>query len=763
MKEAIWDSNVFLPDRADLEAVVEIDESDYEGYVRRIEQIDRIIAPPIESLVDIVSDGLDVDAELADGAPMKRALYVPPSIFEDREEEEETSLNTALCCSTLQRVWLHRRRFPKLGKKLGSLEAALRRGQQADGLDVLELLAQPFLPAAPHHTSLKDLVAIVGNPDTGPADPYTASQVFWVLLNSGERNAHTAPGFCAFFSIMWALRRRFPNPGGVAAGASPPTSYVTAKCLAPLFSLRAICRRRADLLDEIQLLVSELRDLMRNRDEVRRRHWLPLKLDELSGKLHELSTIAISREGFRDCAEEIGEIADRLSSRTPTLEPWAEVVECLVRALRQLGKVGNQGLAEGRRVVWKLLPTLVEALQENDFTKRRNKFKKLGVALSPPRPFTQENRKDFAASARAALEICQSAFDALAGASRRCSRLAAVSSTKLLAQPQRLRKTLNILLGPKGIFSGLARANREVESKIATGMSEALQWCNHVLRREIAHASAKNLTDFDPAELLSALFVTVGGGLVGSSLQVTDAVHKALVGVREDGSWVPGQPFFVRGDLGIWAPTSDIVWMLSSIIARNPQVNAADDALCAYVNWLERTRKTLVYQGKKPIIARGWISERNLRATRIDIWATTFAINALLGIRELVEYRLWELCEKRFTVLEPTLRLSKIDAVDLGALHATRLHRRLSRMARQAAGDDFEDAENDWEKSSEPVRRRLGRQRCCATSWGRQRSARPTIGRGRRSTRFAGRLPHSSNSLRTNPPAMPTGSRGRDS
>src|SRR6185503_3152029 len=60
------------------------------------------------------------------------------------------------------------------------------------------------------------------------------------------------------------------------------------------------------------------------------------------------------------------------------------------------------------------------------------------------------------------------------------------------------------------------------------------------------------------------------------------------------------------------------------------------------------------------------------------------SINALLEIRNLAEYRLWELCKKRFTVLSADMPLRDIDPVDLGATHPQRLHRKLEQMAYQA-------------------------------------------------------------------------------
>jgi hypothetical protein len=678
---------------------MDIEEKDYEGYVRRIDQIDRILVQPIESLVDVVVDNLDQGAQ----SPgfLRRSLPIPSSVFGDAEAGTPPNrLNDGLCCSTLQRIWLQRRRFPKLGTKLEVLEKELKKKPEAAGLNVLELLAEPFLPTVPTTASLGDLAKIVGSREAGLFEPYTASQVFWVLLNAGERNAHTAVGFCAFFSIFWALFRR---RGRFVAASFPPTSYVTAKCLAPLLSLRAICRQRAELLENIERLLGDLKKLMEHPASARPRQWLPLRLDELSGKLYELSTIAVNREGFRACAERIEEIADPLHSESEPAEPWANVLESLVQALRGLGTDGDQGLSEVQQLVEgkKGLPALVNALAEKDPTKRQRKLGKLRIPGSPP-PFptaSEATWEEFVSSAEDALKLCQSTFKSLDRVIHRCSQLPAVGAEDCRNKPDLLTSTLDTLLGPHGLLRDLAKANREVEGAIETGTSEALQWCNVVLEREVAHASAKNLTEFDPAELLSSLFVTVSSRRIESPLLVSDAVRKALVGFRDDGSWVPGQPFFVKGELGLWAPTSDIVWMLSSTIARKREVGAADDALLAYVDWLERTRKTLSYRSirndstQKRIKFFGWISERNLRGKRIDLWATTFAVNALLSIRELMEFRLWELCEKRFTVLDPSDKLSKIDAVDLGATHQHRLHRRLARMAREAVGDGYKKAE----------------------------------------------------------------------
>jgi hypothetical protein len=226
-----------------------------------------------------------------------------------------------------------------------------------------------------------------------------------------------------------------------------------------------------------------------------------------------------------------------------------------------------------------------------------------------------------------------------------------------------------------------------------------VQWCERVLTREIASASARNLTEFDPAELVSALYVVARTRPTYSPLQLEDALEKLLVGVRPDGSWVAGQPFLVRDNLGLWAPTSDIVWMLASTIAMRPGVSLADEKLMVYVDWLERTDLQLQVQVNEAdgtirnLRITGWVSERALRPRRIDVWSTIFAVNALLGVRDLMEFRLWELCERRFTVLKEGRRLNQVEAVDLSAVHGFRLHRRLAEMARNTDGDGFKRAE----------------------------------------------------------------------
>jgi hypothetical protein len=244
----------------------------------------------------------------------------------------------------------------------------------------------------------------------------------------------------------------------------------------------------------------------------------------------------------------------------------------------------------------------------------------------------------------------------------------------------------------------LESANRSVASEIESRVENAVGWCESRMLREIAHLSAGNMAEADAAELVSGLAVAVTVMRIDSPIRLADAVQKALRSVREDGSWTPGQPFIIDeagGPLGAAAPTAGIVWMLSGAIARRKAVTAADDALGRYVDWLAATKKTFLYaeNRREPLKVTGWVSEQTIRLDRIDLWITAFVINSLINIRGLMEFRLWQACERRFTLLRGGRELGELEAVDLGARQEYRLHRKLNQMARRAESDRYKDAE----------------------------------------------------------------------
>jgi hypothetical protein len=166
-----------------------------------------------------------------------------------------------------------------------------------------------------------------------------------------------------------------------------------------------------------------------------------------------------------------------------------------------------------------------------------------------------------------------------------------------------------------------------------------------------------------------------------SDIEARDAIQKAAERGRGDGSWSTSQPIYVIKRVhGVWPSTPDVAWLLASAVAGRPNITEGDEALFRFVGWLEKTGVDL--QGERS----GWSSESR-EEDLIDLWATAVSINALVEIREIIEYRLWQLCEERFLVRRGRdLRaLDEIDPVDLGAIHAQRLHRRLMVMARETA------------------------------------------------------------------------------
>src|SRR5207253_7862530 len=96
------------------------------------------------------------------------------------------------------------------------------------------------------------------------------------------------------------------------------------------------------------------------------------------------------------------------------------------------------------------------------------------------------------------------------------------------------------------------RVNREIAAEIDEHVRPNIRWLRRVVTQEIAFASAGNETDFDAAELLSAL-VIVERWMRISDLEVEDAIRRSLSAARSDGSWSTGQPVFLKArGLGVW-------------------------------------------------------------------------------------------------------------------------------------------------------------------------------------------------------------------
>lgn len=662
------------------------------GHIEKIGQIDRLLAEPIRSLVAIAERSVEDPTNPLQGA-VWLPLYFPPWMAADREYHRQgLNVTTAICCATLQRLWYRKRRFPEMEATFNRLSKCLSQAPGADlEASVPDLLARAFLP--PEDRDRKSVYEgfLQKTKLLGDQTPWLACEMLWTLISAGEAQANRGAGHLALFSILWSLLRGFPDrfSAGASVGLAPPTAYLTARCLLPI---RVLCQarvQRAKLLDTIARLLGEIDEMVVRKSEAFRE--FPFKLDYLTTALYDYSQYSMAGPSFRRCAKEIERLASSMNADPQKKEDvWKQICKLLIGTLRELGQKGEALVQDAAPVVGRgndgILERICLALQSSN----TYELKKLEIDVPIPRFREDSAEKRFWAehsrASRQALELCRSFFENLQTACKPCASLSPGSSQ---------------IKDIQACLQAFADANRIVAKKIGEEVQDSVQWCESVMLREIAHASAGNLGEFDPAELVHALAVVVGAEKINSPLRLTDAVKKALHGVRKDGSWMPGHPFAMdeQYGMGAFCPTSGIIWMLSGTISRNSSVTAADAALGQYVDWLEGTKKLVEIQPRdessqeKPLRITGWVSERMARPNRIDLWNTAFAIHSLLNIRGLKESRLMETCERRFTVLPGDRRLSELEAVDLGACHEHRLHRRLADMARRVEGYDYATAD----------------------------------------------------------------------
>jgi hypothetical protein len=619
-------------------------------YIDAIAKIDRILRDPVETLADAVRRY--VRGEISHIPPYISAAAMPPS--------GSYRITAALCCSTFQRLWMRRRRIAWLD------------GHSEEWSDFIaafpEKIVPPLTPYADTPDDFKAYIDALESKSFGALNPLTASQLFWVMINDGERLAHGGIGFLAFFSMAWALSRRYPNPTAQGAALEPwiPTAYVTSKCLFPIHRLVNICRRRGVLFGTIADTVKKL-DALSTREDETGRWQFTFGLDGLSNAIEAASTFAVNRGEFIKHAAAISLQASGLH-RTTMNETWTKLRSELGVLLRDFHATNQKVLETAAPVVETLQPKIIQMLggeNRDVLLERCTQFRQRG---------DETYWNDHVRAATQANELCSTVLEMLKATTVPCEKLTKSPSAEDLSSA----------------LLTLKKSNEAVAGEIERSVAPAAAWCQSVVLQEIAHASAGNDTDFDPAELVSAISTMVRYGRIRTP-EARDAIGKALIGARSDGSWSVGQPYFIRDRLlGAWTTTSDIVWTLASAVSSHPQVDIADDAFLRYVDWLERTRTEAFWPSRERIV--GWSSERLRQTATVDIWATCGAINALIPIRSLMEFRILDACEKRFTVIENPRTFADVDPVDLDQPHGHRLHRRLLEMGRNMTGPDYRNA-----------------------------------------------------------------------
>jgi len=636
-------------------------------YLDRIRQIDKIMEGPVRTLIELAEEGQE-KGKMIDSAA-EQLLYFPTwkSKGIEPQENKDYLLTQAICCGTLQRIWRLQRRFSWLDKKSK---------QQLE--NVREALVKSFTPKKPG--DFDQCATLLYNETFGGLNPLTSSQVFRVLLNAGEDYAHSGIGFLAFFAMIWPLYRKFPNPLTIGARIEPwdVTAYVTAKCLLPIGTLQGIISRRAELFDD---MADNLKELGKYADGTNARdRWLfNTELDDLYTNLFHVARYAIDRNAFIECAKEVQKLSDNRDGELDNPTIYSRVLCHTITAFKKVKTKAEAVLSEAENIVSQIEERILRLLRADDkvFAEKQLATEPLRLRLAKEHLENPKYWDDLVQAVEASIEVCSKALSELAVA--RTIDLEPRSSEK----NERSAREEAITTALKR----LAAANRNVSSVLEDPVKNAALWCRGVVDREIAHASAENVTDFDPCELVSGIAVAVRWNLMTTPLQVSDAVKKAIAGARSDGSWRSGKPFYSPNHaFGVWAMTSDIVWTLTSAIEKFPQVREADEKLFDFVNWLERTRITL--PTCRPCV--GWASERLREREKIHLATTALSINALLEGRDLAEYRLWQLCGKRFSVISIEKLLKEIDPVDLGAAHPKRLHRRLANMAQLAERNSTE-------------------------------------------------------------------------
>lgn len=636
-------------------------ESKVEHYLQRIDQIDRILTEPLRTLI-AEADRARLDEAYTGEPPRLRQWLTETDIL----DSSYSRVASSLCIVTLQRFYNVRRRFPRLKddfKDLASFVTTLSSRYLPENTGTQ---AQFFAACcSPLHSKLHGIL-----------NPITGAQVFRVLMETGEDRAHSGPGCASFFAMVWPLFREGDggDPLDLGARIEPgrPTAYVTAKCILPLIQLQQICRKRArltrQLADQLGQMYQEVRF-----NSPRSRWMFSITLNSLINTLFQLAPLSLGSERFRKLAEKLSDDSRTITEKSDLKALFEVVLVGLYKALVLIQSKNEKAIRDARGVLRELNTQLVMPLTEG--TVPTIAGQDLGFAAPKASSSTSYIKyvKMLADAAGKATGLCATILD----------NLDRVSTLLPLEQNARSAESVEAAL------RALAHANEAVAKLVYGPVEVQARWCHAVTNREIAFTSANNDADFDPAELVSSIAVAARTNRFNTPEQLADAVGKAVLGVQRDGSWRLLHSFYSGdGSQGIRPPAADVVWTLASAISHFPEISVADGKLFQFVDWLERTRKTIpTHDDNEAGSYVGWSADQVREGRRINLMTTAYSANALLAIRDLVEHRLWELCKQRFTIVSDVQKLAGVDPVDLMAPHRKRLHSILAEINRNTQAE----------------------------------------------------------------------------
>jgi hypothetical protein len=646
----------------------------YEDYQReldlqleRLKMVDRVLADPVKSLIYVYADW-------AKQGESPKYATMPSYITAEHRDQLPALLVHAMTCSTMQRVARQRHQHHWLKK------------QEKDLRSLNENVAKPFMPPSFDPEKPLDFIAAFDDHIFGSLNPVAATEIFRVLINSGESNAHSGTGLLMLFGIFWSLHRRHPKTTQVGARLDPwvPTASVTAKCLLLIRDLHQIIMLRQKLYGD---MAASLKEIAANAGSATQHgRWrVVANLDRLAGTMHALSVVAINRQQFLNASHDVARLAKDAGPETPSGTLWRKAADRVHKVLLNLEETNREVLAETRRINDKVLAEIVtKAATDAGRAELGRHCRQFDVQHLHPDD-RQKHWDDLQQAATRARDNANEALRALERGIEVCKPLHGDDGNEIAAF--------------ETVLKGLADTNEVVAEALEKAVQDNVDWILTLIPQHVAFASAGNLTHFDPAEMLSAIAVKERWSRDFTEAEAADAIKKAIdAGQREDGSFSATQPVFLEKRVhGVWPSTADIGWLLAIAARQKKEITTADEGLFRFVEWLERNR--IDRPGDKPENPprSGWSSDTREEDV-IDTWATCSAINALLDIRAIVEHRLWQLCEKRFVVRtkEVLLPLDAIDPVDLGLIHKHRLHYRLATMARETAIQHEEQSSKEY-------------------------------------------------------------------
>ena len=169
---------------------------DYQDYQReldlqleRLKIVDRVLADPVRSLIKLYE-------HWAEQSEPRKFRTIPTYITAEHGDPSPALLIHAMSFSTLQRIarYQHRFQWLKGQKSLKTLN---------DNVAKFFIKERSFDRSKP-----LDFVKAFNDYIFGALNPLVAVEIFRVLINSGERNAHRGAGFLALFSIFWSRRHQ---------------------------------------------------------------------------------------------------------------------------------------------------------------------------------------------------------------------------------------------------------------------------------------------------------------------------------------------------------------------------------------------------------------------------------------------------------------------------------------------------------------------------------------------------------------------------